>query len=180
MPVAILLVCVAPLIAAYLVYGLWPPERRMNYWELIHPLPLPMAKLSRLDGRSFELAELKGHWILVQIDEARCAKACEKKLHYMRQIRLTQGREMSRVERLWLVTDGAPVAHSLIAGYEGTHVVRVRQSGFLAHFPAERDVREHIYLIDPLGNLMLRFPRDTDPSRMKKDLERLLKVSRVG
>ena len=177
---AIMLACVAPLVAAYLVFELSPPDRRMNYGELIKPLPLPRAMLERADGRPFELAELRGRWILVQADEARCPESCEKKLHYMRQVRLTQGREMGRVERLWLVTDDAPVAQGLIAGYEGTHVVRVRGSGLLAQFPSARDVRDHIYLVDPLGNLMLRYPRDPDPSRIKKDLERLLKVSRVG
>lgn len=152
----------------------------MNYGELVNPLPLPQAKLARVDGQPFDLAEFRGRWVLVQVDQARCPEWCEKKLHYMRQVRLTQGREMGRVERLWLVTDDAPVAKGLLSGYEGTHFVRVRGSGLLAQFPAERDVRDHIYLIDPLGNLMLRYPRDPDPSRMKKDLERLLKVSRVG
>ena len=133
-----------------------------------------------MDGRPFELAELKGRWVLAQIDKASCPDSCEKKLHYMRQVRLAQGREMGRVERLWLVTDDAPVAQGLIAGYEGTQVARVLEASWLAQFPAGRDVRDHIYLIDPLGNLMLRYPRDADPSRMKKDLERLLKVSRVG
>jgi hypothetical protein len=53
-------------------------------------------------------------------------------------------------------------------------------SAAIAALPAERDAADHIYLIDPLGNLMLRFPKDADPSRMKKDLERLLKVSNTG
>jgi cytochrome oxidase Cu insertion factor (SCO1/SenC/PrrC family) len=170
----ILLACLAPLVAAYLVYALWPPERQMNYGELIEPLPLPQERLQRVDGRAFELADLKGRWILVQVDEARCAEACRTKLYQMRQVRLTQGRDMQRIERLWLVADDAPVAQPLHETYAGTHIVRGRESMLL------HDARDHIYLIDPLGNLMLSFPRNPDPSRMKKDLERLLKVSRVG
>ena len=50
----------------------------------------------------------------------------------------------------------------------------------LAKLPAGASVRDHIYLVDPLGNVMLRYPRDPDPSRVKKDLTRLLKVSRIG
>ncbi|MBI4293373.1 MAG: cytochrome C oxidase subunit I [Betaproteobacteria bacterium] len=175
-----LLACVAPLVAAYLVYGLWPPERQMNYGELINPLPLPREKLPRVDGRAFELGELKGRWVMVQVDEARCAEACRTKLYHMRQVRLTQGRDLHRIERLWLVADDAPVAPPLIESYAGTHIVRARDSMLLAQFSARHDARDHIYLIDPLGNLMLRFPRNADPSRMKKDLERLLKVSWVG
>jgi hypothetical protein len=117
---------------------------------------------------------------MVQVDEARGAEACRTKLHQMRQVRLTQGRDMQRIERLWLVADDAPVAHSLLESYAGTHVVHARDSRLLAQFSAGHDARDHIYLIDPLGYLMLRFPRNADPSRMKKDLERLLKVSWVG
>lgn len=179
-PAAILLVCVAPLVTAYLVYGLWPPARQMNYGELINPLPLPREKLAHVDGRAFELSELKGRWVMVQVDEARCAEACRAKLYQMRQVRLTQGRDVQRIERLWLVADDAPVAQSLVESYAGTHIVRARDSMLLAQFSAGHDARDHIYLVDPLGNLMLRFPRNADPSRMKKDLERLLKVSWVG
>jgi len=180
LPFVLLLVCVAPLIAAYVVFEFWSPVRRMNYGELIKPLSLPETALARLDGRSFRLSELKGRWVMVQVDEASCAEACRNKLYQMRQVRLTQGRDMQRVERVWLVADDVPVAQSLVENYAGTHIVRARNSVLLARFPAEHDVRDHIYLIDPLGNLMLRFPRNADPSRMKKDLERLLKVSWVG
>lgn len=179
-PLALLLVCAAPLIAAYVAFELWSPDRRMNYGELIKPQPLPETVLVRLDGRDFRLSELKGRWIMVQVDEARCAEACQVKLYHMRQVRLTQGRDMQRIERLWLVADDAAVANSLVESYAGTHIVRARNSKLLAQISAGRDVRDHIYMIDPLGNLMLRFPRNADPSRMKKDLERLLKVSWVG
>lgn len=177
---AIALACAAPLIAAYVVFEFWPPERRMNYGELIAPMPLPETGLSRLDGRVFHLSDLKGRWILVQVDEARCAEACRKKLYLMRQVRLTQGRDMPRIERAWLIADDAPVAQWLIDSSAGTHILRVQDNRLLAQFPAQRDVRDHIYLIDPLGNLMLRYPPNADPSGMKRDLERLLKFSRLG
>jgi hypothetical protein len=95
-------------------------------------------------------------------------------------VRLTQGKDMQRVERLWLVTDGAPVAPDLAKEYEGTVVARAGAGGLAAAFPADGRSADHLYLVDPLGNLVLRYPRDADPSRMKKDLTRLLKVSRTG
>jgi hypothetical protein len=67
----------------------------------------------------------------------------------------------------------------LLRDYEGTLLARA-SAAVISAFPAERDPEDHIYLIDPLGNLMLRFPKDAEPTRMKKDLERLLKVSSVG
>jgi len=78
---------------------------------------------------------------------------------------------MERVERLWAITDGGKPRPEVLAAIEGTQIVSFKDPSFS---------RDYIYLIDPLGNLMLRFPRDPDPSRMVKDLQRLLKASRIG
>ena len=172
-------VCMIPFAASYIVYYLWPPQSRMNYGTLLAPRQFPIVPLERADGSRFSLAELKGRWVMLQADDSACAEACRRKLYAMRQVRLTQGREMGRIERVWLVRDSGPVNSALMREYDGTHVARAA-SATLSDLPAERDVTDHIYLIDPLGNLMLRFPKEADPSRMKKDLERLLRVSNVG
>jgi hypothetical protein len=139
------------------------------YGTLLSPQPLPPGPL----------ATLKGKWVLVQIDAAACDAACERKLYFMRQVRRATGREIGRVERLWIVSDGKSPAPALLAAIEGT-VLAPADNALLAAFPAEGSPTAHIYLVDPLGNLMLRFPRDPDPSRMLKDLQRLLKTSRFG
>ena len=64
--------------------------------------------------------------------------------------------------------------------YDGTWMANAQDSAVLKSFPFRDAQRDHIYLVDPLGNVVLRYPKDADPSRMKKDLERLLKVSRIG
>ena len=125
------------------------------------------------------IAALKGKWVLVQFDGGACGAACERKLYFMRQVRRAQGREMDRIERLWVITDAVQPSPALLAAIEGT--VIVREGGALAaSFPAERSAIEHIYLVDPLGNLMMRFPQDPDPSRVIKDLKQLLKFSGFG
>ena len=86
---------------------------------------------------------------------------------------------MQRVERLWVVTDAVPPRPELLVAIEGT-VVAIQNGALAASFPAEGSVTEHIYLVDPLGNLMMRFPREPDPARVIKDLQRLLKVSGFG
>lgn len=172
----IFLVCLIPFVASYLVYYLWPPQSRMNYGTLIDPRPLPATPLIRLDGSAFLLSELKGRWVMLQIDSSACAEACRRKLHQMRQLRLTQGKEMDRIERVWLIPDQGPLDPALLRDYAGTHLARAAAT-MVAGFPAESDPTAHVYLIDPLGSLMLRFPKDADPSRMKKDLERMLKLS---
>lgn len=169
----------------------WPATKTMiafkdasspdiSYGELIPARPLTDAPLRHLDQRAFRLSELKGKWILLQLDEADCAAACSGKLYNMRQARLAQGREMERVERVWLILDEAPLETRLMREYDGMRMLRAAGSPLLAEFSPAGGVRDHIYLIDPLGNLMLRFPKNADPREMQKDLVRLLKISRIG
>jgi cytochrome oxidase Cu insertion factor (SCO1/SenC/PrrC family) len=175
---AILAVSAFPLVAALIAYFLFPPAGRTNYGELVEPKPLPPVRLERLDGREFALADLKGKWVMLQVDAAECGQRCQAKLFSMRQSRLAQGDSADRIERVWLVAgSGAPPAE-LARLYEGAVVVRAAP-GLVAALPGA-EAREHIYLVDPRGNLMLRFPKDADPKRMIKDLQRLLKYSGIG
>lgn len=177
---AIAALCLAPFVAALFAYFYLPPQASMNYGDLIPARPLIDPPLRHLDQRVVRLSSLKGKWILLQLDDAQCAAACRTKLYNMRQVRLAQGRERERVERVWLILDDAPLATQLMREYDGTRMLRAAGSPLLAEFPATDNVRDHVYLIDPLGNLMLRFPKDAQPARMNQDLVRLLKISRVG
>lgn len=160
----------APVAAGWLAWWLdLAPGAAGNYGTLITPQPLEVEAL----------APLRGRWVLVQIDGGACDAYCERKLYFMRQVRRATGRDMARVERLWLVTDDVAPAPALLAAIEGTVIARA-DARLLARLPAEGSPAAHIYLVDPLGNLMLRFPRDPDPSRMLKDLQTLLRVSRFG
>ena len=137
-----------------------------NYGTLLAPRPIALPA-----------PELRGKWVLVQLDGGACDAGCERKLYVMRQVRRAQGKDMQRVARLWLLTDGARPSAELLAAIEGT--VTAPAQGF-APFPADHSATEHLYLVDPLGNLMMRFPRDPDPSRVIKDLQRLLRASGFG
>jgi hypothetical protein len=160
----------APVIAGWVAYVMdWTPGAAANYGVLLEPRPISAEPLARLRGK----------WVLVQIDASACGEACERKLYYMRQVRRAQGKQMQRVERLWILTDPGAPATKLSPLLEGAHVAR-GDAALIAAFPAERAVTDHIYLVDPLGNLMMRFPRDPRPGKMVKDLERLLKYSGFG
>ena len=159
-----------PLFAAWAAYvSGWMSGNAANYGTLLQPRLLEHPAL----------VALRGKWVLVSLDATACDARCEQKLYYMRQIRRAQGRQMNRVERLWIVTTPAAPAPALLAAIEGTHIAR-GDAKLAATFPAERAPSEHIYLVDPLGNLMLRYPRDPIPSKIVKDLERLLKYSGFG
>jgi cytochrome oxidase Cu insertion factor (SCO1/SenC/PrrC family) len=174
------LVSVFPIVAALFFYYLAPPEARMNHGELLPPARLPAQPLPLLSGGAFRFEQMKGKWLLLQIDSGSCEARCRDKLYAMRQIRLAQGKDMMRLERVWLVSDESRPAPDLLAEYEGTLVVRAAGSESLAAFPALTDRAAHLYVIDPQGNLMMRFPEKPDPTRMIKDLQRLLRPSRIG
>jgi hypothetical protein len=162
-------VCVAPVLAGWILFlSGWTPRDAGNYGELIPPHPLSAPAL----------AALRGKWVLVSFDAAACNAYCEKKLYFLRQVRKAQGKEFERVERLWVLVDGATPRAELLAAIEGTRIVRLRNIGGAADFPG--NPLHYLSVIDPLGNLMMRFPQDPDPSRMVKDLQRLLKSSRIG
>lgn len=176
----IIALAVAPVAASYFVFYFWPPERTVNYGELLEPRPLPDPELALAGGTPFRLSQLRGKWILVSVDSGSCDVNCDRKLLYMRQLRLTQGKDMERVERVWLISDDVVPGAEALAPYRGTWPVRTAGSGLPKLFPAPSAASDHIYVIDPLGNLMMRFPRDPDPRGMMRDLQRLLKASRVG
>jgi len=163
--IAVFLVCAAPIALAWLAWQFsWGTGSPGNYGELITP--------RALSGAPFD--ELRGKWLLVSFDSAACDAYCEEKLYFMRQVRTAQGKDQTRVQRVWMLTDAASPRPELVAAIEGTLIFRARPEGFPGN-PVD-----HIYVVDPLGNLMLRFPRDPDPSKMLKDVQRLMKYSQVG
>ena len=170
-------ICVLPIVASTALYLSWTPASLVNHGELLEPVPLAGTFLSGVDGNRFAFGELNGRWTFVSIDNAACDDYCMRKLYLMRQIRLTQGKDADRIERLWLVHDGKRPVPQILAEYDGTRAFVLSQRESLNLFPSDGSRRDYIYLIDPIGNLMMRFPRDMDPSRMKKDITKLLRVS---
>lgn len=176
----VLAVCLAPFVASFVAYYFYQPQGRVNYGSLVETQKLPVEPLAQAAGGGFMLRQLEGKWIFLVADDAACDAYCEKKLWQIRQVRKTQGKYPERIERLWLLTGDGEPDERLRREYDGTWMVRAAGSALLGALPHEGSVKDHIYLIDPLGNLVLRYPRDADPSRIRKDITRLLRVSRIG
>ena len=173
------LVCTLPVAASYLTYYLWPPTQQMNYGDLLSPTPLPEGAVSPIAGLPYDPQGLRGHWVLIYAGPAECDGACAEALYFMRQVRTAQGKEMERVKRLWLVTDGGVPPAAALAEQRGLEVARM-DSAWLSRLAGGTAGLGQIHLMDPLGLVMLRYPLGPEPKRMVKDLERLLKYSRVG
>lgn len=180
----VLAVCAAPMLASYLTYYVIKPGGRTNYGALIDPrdYPIPQMNATAIDGKPISLDQYKGKWVMLLSGPSNCQQECKDRLYAMRQLRLMQGKEMERLERIWLILDDLPLAPDLVSSDEGTHLLRVSKSAVTAWLPVEPggDASQHMYLIDPLGNLMMRFPKDADPAKVKKDLGKLLKASSIG
>lgn len=180
----VLAICAAPLLASYFTYYVIKPQSRTNYGTLLDPRNYPMPALgsTALDGTALSLEAYKGKWLMLQVNDADCQDVCKKRLYDMRQLRAAQGREMERIERIWLITDDKPLDTVLMREYDGMRHLRVTRQALQAWLPAEAgtELADHIYLVDPLGNLMMRYPKDADPNKIKKDLIKLLKASSIG
>ena len=174
-----------PLAMAWVLYygsGDWRPEGRSNHGVLIEPpTPLPETALALIDGRSTEPDVLRHVWTLLYIDGGVCAEACREALYRSRQVRIALGKEIDRVQRLYLYSGDKT---DLAGEHPDLIVADAESSGGLelvAAFPAnEPPDGENIDLVDPLGNLMMRFPLDDDARDIFLDLKKLLKLSRIG
>lgn len=180
----VLLVCAAPVVASYFTYFVIRPEGRSNYSALILPQrPLPdELPLVDLQGKAVAARSLHGQWLLVVVGGGACDAACEKHLWLQRQLRETLGREKDRVDKLWLVTDNAtPRAETLAAISVGVpaQVLRVPLAALAAWLEpaAGQSLADAIYIVDPMGNWMMRSPADPEPARLKRDVEKLLRAS---
>ena len=180
----VLFVCAVPVIASYLTFYVIRPQGRTNYSELISPQrPIPATlPLVDLKGTATPADSLKGQWLIVVVSGAACDAACEKHLWLQRQLRETLGREKDRVDKVWLISDDAqPRQKTLDAIQTNTEISVLRApraalSAWLA--PAAGHVLEdHIYIVDPMGNWMMRAPADPDPAKLKRDVEKLLRAS---
>ncbi|MBB3224634.1 SCO family protein [Pseudoduganella umbonata] len=181
---AVLAVCASPLIASYFMYYVVKPSGRTNYGALIDPrtVPMPAMATRTVGGDPLTLQSLAGKWIMLKVGGSDCGQPCQDQLFAMRQLRTMQGRERERIERVWLITDEQPLETMLLRVNDGTRMLRAPADIVYKWLPVEAggNAAEHIYIIDPRGNLMMRFPKNPDPAKMKKDIGKLLKASAIG
>jgi len=180
----VLLACAAPVIASYTAFYVLRPEGRTNYATLIEPSQAMPADLplTDLDGRAVSASSLKGQWLLVVVGRGACDSDCEQRLFMQRQLREMTGRDRDRIDKLWLVTDGAPIAPALraaLAAAPATQVLRVPAQAlqqWLAPAPGE-SLESHLYVVDPMGQWMMRAPAQAQPEKFKRDIDKLLRAS---
>ena len=184
---ALFLLFAAPMIAAYL-WQPGPDTASTNYGQLVDPArPITGVALRDLEGRPVDFASLAGKWTLLYFGAKDCDDICSKNLYKIERVRLTQNKNIRRVQGVYIVPATlSPQAVrervSKYAGITGLQATADTELGVLRFFEAggHGPIHERIYIIDPLGNLMMSYPASADPTGMRKDLARLLKASQIG
>jgi len=182
---AVLVACSLPVLVAYFVFYVVRPQGEASLGQLITPVvQMPAAQATRPDGGPVPLSSLKAQWLLVKVDGGACAQECQKQLYILRQFRLMLGKEMDRVDWLWLVNDQGSVDAKLAAGltHDNATVLRVPADTLKAWLPVPtgKTWQDFIYVVDPMGNTMMRFPSRLDSAaaaKAKRDMEHLLRAS---
>jgi cytochrome oxidase Cu insertion factor (SCO1/SenC/PrrC family) len=180
--ILLLLICAAPVAASYFTYYVLRPQGRTNYGALVPPAALPAAAALPLKdelGHAVDPLSLRGQWLFVVVGDGRCDSHCEQLLYAQRQLREALGKEKDRVDRVWLVTGDAPVRADLRPALAQATVLRTSHDAVAAWLKPEdgHTLEQHLYLVDPMGNWMMRFPARFEPARVRKDMERLLRAA---
>jgi cytochrome oxidase Cu insertion factor (SCO1/SenC/PrrC family) len=187
-PVILLaLLFIGPLAAAWIVYFAapdWRPSGQANYGELIDPpVSLPDLALIGPDGQPLGDAPLRQRWTLIYVDDSGCGESCRQTLFDTYQVRYLLHRDLDRVRRILLYT-GAPPDPAFVAEQHPDLLVADATGGdapaLIEALPAPAVPGNAVYLVDPLGNLMMRYPATGSWQDMHKDLKKLLKLSRIG
>ena len=179
----VLLLCASPVIASYFAYYVIRPEGRRNFGELVNPQRIvPNLSAIASNGDSVNLQTLTGQWLLVSVSGGACDALCQKHLYLQRQLRESLGKEKDRLDWIWLVSDVAPIAPAILPALKDATVLRLPAAQIATWMqPAQgQQLSDHLYLIDPMGNWMMRFPPGLDAAAAKKaksDIDRVVRAS---
>ncbi len=189
----IFLLAVLTPITATLLFFFLPPAEKTNHGELITPVAMPIEKWTNKDGSAISPTETNGKWVLWHASDGECNSDCRRRLCRMRQLRLMLPGNYFRLQRGWMITNQhvppetlkergdckETLAANLTSGtvelIDGVLLWR----GNIETLPvAARPPEEYLYLTDPAGRLMMRFPPEATIYEIRTDLKRLLKLSK--
>ncbi len=183
MMVLVMLACFSPVVVSYLTFYVFKPAGGNSYGHINTPLgpqyEMPAVQAMDLQGKSVDLHSLKGQWLLLSVSSGTCPQVCQKHLYLQRQLREMLGAEKDRLDWVWLVDDAANIPADLQTVATQAQTLRLPQAQIAAWLKPEpgRALQDHLYLIDPMGNWMMRFPADIEPKKAFRDISRLLRAS---
>ena len=190
--IGLMIVFALPIVIAAILYNNLdrvPIKSFKNFGDLVVPArPLEDVPLQKRNGEQFQFSEMRRKWVLVYIGNAECDETCAANLYKMRQSRLGQGGELKRIKRLYILKDGQPGSSLLkiLEDHPGLEVITGNKpviDKVLQQFNVQEQTNSQapaMYIVDPLGNLMMSYPEGFDAKGLAKDLSLLLKASQIG
>lgn len=170
---AIVAIGVLPLLAALYFRYVSPPEVKATVGQPLDPVRLPFELLRRADGAKLEHPEVSGKWLVVLTAPGSCDERCQHALYLTRQARTAQGRNMARIDRLWLITDAAAPAADLMAAHPDLIPIRATDDKVLQLLGGAE--HRYINLVDRRGLLVFRYTDDSEPKAFIRELGQLIK-----
>ena len=170
---AIVAIGVLPLLAALYFRYVSPPEVKATVGQRLDPVLLPFEFLQRADGVKLDHPEVSGKWLVILSAPGRCDERCQHALYLTRQARTAQGRNMARVDRLWLITDAVAPVPELVVAHPDLILIRATDDRVLQLLGGGE--RHHINLVDRRGLLVFRYPDDPEPRAFIRELGKLIK-----
>lgn len=193
--ILVFLTCALPIVAALYFYLVDRPDTTNNYGTILEPqVEVPGTVFKNLAGGDFTMTSLKGKWVLVQTMASDCDAVCQNTLFFQRQARTSKGKDQGRIERVVFVTDNGPLETMLLRQFPDVHFVRAPESELAGWLSLQKGIvgtkgstevlglRDHVFVVDPLGHVMMRFPPNAqlEFDKFRKDISRLLWASNIG
>jgi hypothetical protein len=170
---AIVAIGVLPLLAALYFRYVSPPEVTATVGQPLDPVRLPFEFLVRADGAKLEHPEVSGKWLVILAAPGSCDERCRHALYLTRQARTAQGRNMARIDRLWLITDTTAPAADLMAAHPDLVLIRATEGKVLQLLGGGEN--RYINLVDRRGLLVFRYADDPEPKAFIRELGKLIK-----
>ena len=193
--ILVFLTCALPIVAAFYLYFFNKPDATNNYGTILDPqVDVSTEVFNNINGEEFTMKQVADKWVLIQVINSNCDEVCQNTMYFQRQARASKGKEQGRIERVVFVTDDGPLETLLLRQFPDVHFVRASEDQLKSWLPLEQGivgskgsadigtVRDHVFVADPLGHVMMRFPPNNTLQfdKFRKDVSRLLWASNIG
>jgi hypothetical protein len=173
-----------PVISAWIVFNnpqLLEGTKTKNYGDLVFPAIPSILSEFVVDGDVIDMEHLKGRWVLLHIDlDSRCDESCEKSVHMLRQLNVLLNKDSDRLKRVYLDKSDNETQEKL-AKDSSLNVFKWNEQHIEKLTGLLKELNDgDMLLLDPLGNIMMKYHKDADPYGVKKDLKLLFKTSQIG
>ena len=178
-------------VAFWLYYGPsgWRPPGATNQGDLVEPaVALPAVSLVQPDGAPTAPGLLRGQWTIAYLGPGACDDRCRQALYLSRQSRIALNKDMARVQRVFFATGRCCDRAFVQTEHPDLIVAQVGDDAgsqaLLAKFPAfggePAATSGRLWVIDPLGNLVLSYSAQAPDKALLTDVKKLLRLSHIG